>query len=123
VKGFVFPHVHGASVNFMFATTNKVVSIHHNGDNLTPTLNWEITSIPFPSTPIFLPGTTTALVGSSNGNLYRIDGVNTASPSVIPLLLGDGTSAVGLPAFDLVNRVIYVGTDAGAIYAIEYPFP
>ena len=53
----------------------------------------------------------------------RVDGVNTGSPSVTPLLLGGGGSAVGVPAFDVVNRVIYVGTDAGVIYAIEYPFP
>ena len=36
--------------------------------------------------------------------------------------LGDGMSAVGAPSYDFVNRLIYVGTDAGIIYAVE-PLP
>jgi hypothetical protein len=122
VRGFVFPHTHGGVRYYMFATDGRVTSIRHNGDGVSPTLHWQL---PFtsPSTPIALPGTTTALVGSGDGNLYLINGINTSTPTTVPLQLGDGSASVGTPTFDVVNRVIYVGTEDGVIRAITYPFP
>jgi hypothetical protein len=124
VKGFVFPHTHGGIRYYMFATNTKVTSIRHNGDGSNPTLHWQL---PFPggapSTPIALPGTTNALVGSGDGNLYLITGINTSTPGIVPLQLGDGSASVGVPTFDVVNRVIYVGTEDGVIRAIAYPVP
>jgi hypothetical protein len=36
----------------------------------------------------------------------------------------DGTPAsVGAPSLDLLNSVIYVGTDGGIIYAVDFPLP
>ena len=122
VKGFVFPHTHAGVRYYMFSTDIKVTSIRHNGDGVNPSLHWQL-PIPAPSTPIFLPGTTSALVGSSDGNLYRINGVNTSTPTTVLLQIGDGSAAVGTPTFDVVNHVIYVGTDEGVIRAIAYPFP
>ena len=37
--------------------------------------------------------------------------------------LGGGAEAVGAPTFDLLELMIYVGTDAGVIYGIHYPLP
>ena len=37
--------------------------------------------------------------------------------------LGDGTQSVGAPSLDLLNSVIYVGTDGGIIYAVDFPLP
>jgi hypothetical protein len=122
VKGFVFPHTHGGVRYYMFSTNTKVTSIRHDGDGSNPTLNWQL-PVTSPSTPIALPGTTTALVGSGDGNLYLITGIDTSTPLTVPLQLGDGSASVGVPTFDVVNRVIYVGTEDGVIRAITYPFP
>ncbi len=125
VKGFVFPHFHAGTTNFMFSTTSKVTSIRDNGPATTPALNWFIpaATIPSPSVPIHLPGTTSALVGSGNGRLYRLNGVDTGTPTTSFVVLGDGLSGVGAPSFDVVNDLVYVGTEEGVIYAVEYPFP
>ena len=37
--------------------------------------------------------------------------------------LGDGSSAVGVPSVDIVNSMIYVGTDEGVIYGVTFPLP
>lgn len=123
VKGFVFPHFHAGTTNFMFSTTSKVTSIRDNGVGTTPTMNWEITGIPIPSVPIHLPGTTSALVGGGNGRIYRVNGVDTASPTTVFVVLGDGLSGIGASSFDVVNGLVYVGSEEGVIYAVEYPFP
>jgi hypothetical protein len=39
------------------------------------------------------------------------------------VVLGDGGSAVGMPAFDVLSYLFYVGTDAGVVYAVSYPIP
>ncbi len=122
VKGFVFPHTHAGIRYFMFSTSSRVTSIRHNGDGVDPTLHWQLPFVS-PSTPIALPGTTSALVGSGDGRLYLITGIDTSTPLTVPLQLGDGSASVGVPTFDVVNRVIYVGTEDGVIRAIAYPFP
>ncbi len=122
VKGFVFPHTHGGVRYYMFSTNIRVTSIRHNSDGVDPTLHWQL-PIASPSTPIALPGTTSALVGSGDGNLYLINGINTSTPTTVPLQLGDGSASVGTPTFDVINRIIYVGTEDGVIRAIAYPFP
>jgi hypothetical protein len=125
VKGFVFPHYHSGTTNFLFSTDGKVTSIKDNGPATTPTLNWffPAATIPSPSTPIHLPGTTSALVGSGNGRLYRLIGVDTGTPTTSFVVLGDGLSGIGAPAFDVVNGLVYAGSEEGVIYAVEYPFP
>jgi hypothetical protein len=37
--------------------------------------------------------------------------------------LGDGLSAIGPASFDIVNGLVYVGSDESVIYAVQYPFP
>jgi hypothetical protein len=126
VKAYVFPQIHAVpttTVNFLFSTTNKVTSIRHNGAGNAPTKNWELSAIPFPSTPLFLPGTTSALVGGADGKLHQIDGVDGGGPSTRGVVLGDGLSQVGTPSFDVTTRLIFVGTDEGVIYAVQYPIP
>jgi hypothetical protein len=54
--------------------------------------------------------------------LYQIDAGNPAS--ITSVTLGDGTpTSVGAPSLDLLNAVIYVGTDQGIIYAVDFPLP
>jgi hypothetical protein len=126
VKGFVFPHLHGGTQYFMFSTVSKVTSIRHNGDGNAPTLNWQIGSpdVTSPSIPLFLNGTTDAIVGGGGGKLLRIQGVDTTTPSVTAfIILGDGSATVGPSSFDIPNGMAYMGTEDGTIYGVLYPFP
>jgi hypothetical protein len=123
VKGFVFPHSHGGTQYFMFSTLSMVRSIRHNGVGTNPTVNWQFTTIPSPSNPLYLPNTLDAIVGGGNGRLYRINRVDTTNPTLFSVQLGDGLAAIGPASFDIVNGVVYVGSDESVIYAVEYPFP
>ena len=40
-----------------------------------------------------------------------------------PAQLGDGGAAVGAPTLNLLDSMIYVGTDEGVIYGVLYPIP
>ncbi len=51
---------------------------------------------------------------------FQVPGFTESSGGVEPR---DGTASVGTPTFDVINRVIYVGTEDGVIRAIAYPFP
>ena len=120
VKGFVFADPF--STNLYFATTNKVWGLTDGvGSNWLP-----VTSIPDPSVALYKAYSTHIYVGSSNGKLYQIDFAGASpgtSPALTSLPLGDGLAAVGAPAIDYPNNMIYVGTDAGIIYAVQLPLP
>jgi hypothetical protein len=62
-------------------------------------------------------------VGGGNGRIYRVNGVNTPTPTTVFVVLGDGLSGIGAPSFDVVNGLAYVGSEEGVIYAVAYPFP
>ena len=54
--------------------------------------------------------------------MVPVDAGNPAS--ITSVTLGDGTpTSVGAPSLDLLNAVIYVGTDQGIIYAVDFPLP
>ena len=53
---------------------------------------------------------------------HQLD-VSTTPPSSTFEVLGAGTAAVGAPSFDVANRMVYVGTTLGAIYALAFPLP
>jgi outer membrane protein assembly factor BamB len=117
VKGFVFPRFGGSDL--FLATNRKVWSIADNG--FSATVNWQVTDadIPSPSTPLHVPGTTRVLVGSSDGYLYQLDVL--APLPATRVKLGDGASAVGVPAVDILKSMIYVGTEAGIVYGVVFP--
>jgi outer membrane protein assembly factor BamB len=114
VKGFLFPHL---STSNLFMTTNDTVwSIRDTLPDATE--NWQV-PIPSPSIPLYGSGDVFMWVGSGNGSLYQIDATDPFSP--LSVELGDGTAAVGSPSLDVMNSMIYVGTAAGIVYAIEVP--
>ena len=117
IKGFLFPQF--GTTNLIFSTTNKVWSLRDDGAGYTVNSNWPIDFVPNPSTPLYIPGTSTILVGSSDGHLYQLDTINPAS--FVKEKLGDGSGRVGTPAVDVRNLVIYVGTEQGIFYATTYP--
>jgi outer membrane protein assembly factor BamB len=115
IKGFVFPYLAGG--NLFLSTGTKIWSVSLAGAVNT---GWPVSSIPSPSTPIVVPGAADVLVGGGDGQLYQLDMVSPTPPTGI--VLGEGTAAVGVPALDLLNSMIYVGTDEGVIYGVQ-PLP
>ncbi len=65
---------------------------------------------------------TWVVVGGSDGQLHQLDVTDPATMS-FSVTLGDGLAAVGMPTMDLMNWMIYVGTDQGVIYGVEFPLP
>jgi PQQ-like domain/PQQ enzyme repeat len=119
IKGYVFPQF-GTS-NVLLSTNTKLWSIADNGGSSTINSGWPVTTIPSPSTPLFVPGTTKILVGSTLGRLFQIDAFAPATVEVVTL--GDGTAAVGAPTMDILNSMLYVGTSQGVIYGVFFPLP
>ena len=116
VKGFLFPQ-HGTT-KFLLSTTSKVWSLSDDGSSASVTPNWPVT-IAGPSSPLPVPFSTNVLVGSANGLLYQLD---VDDPAIFETeSLGDGAGGVGMPTIDIFNGVIYVGTEEGVIYAVDYP--
>ena len=69
---------------------------------------------PGPAATLFAWGSSYVIVGASDAKLYQIDAGNPAS--ITSVTLGDGTpTSVGAPSLDLLNSVIYVGTDQGVV--------
>jgi len=118
IKGFPFPR----GTNQLFLSTNtKVWSVLDNVSSGSVSPGWPVTTIPSPSIPLHVPGTLHLLVGAGDGKLYQMN-VVTPLP-VKSVVLGDGSAAVGAPTMDLVKMLIYVGTDAGVVYAVTFPIP
>jgi outer membrane protein assembly factor BamB len=118
IKGFLFPKF---GTNVLFASTkDRVWAIEDKGASGNVISGWPA-AIPSASIPLHPPGSNHVLAGSGDGSLYQIDLALPGSPSSV--VLGPGNAAVGAPTLDLVNSMIYVGTEAGIIYAVSYPLP
>jgi outer membrane protein assembly factor BamB len=119
IKGFLFPQF--GTTNLFAATSNNVWSI--SDDGLSASLNWQVggADIPSPSTPLSIPGTTKVIVGSGDGHLYQLDTLAPVPPTRVRL--GIGASGVGAPTMDILNLMIYVGTEEGVVYGVSFPIP
>jgi outer membrane protein assembly factor BamB len=117
IKSFVFPHF--GTPNLFVATNSRVWSVGSASHAVNP--NWPVTTVPSPSTPTVIPGGNVVLVGSSDGMLYQLNTINPATASSVAL--GDGSAAVGIPTVDILNSMVYVGTDEGVIYGVFIPIP
>lgn len=58
-------------------------------------------------------------MGPSDGHLYQLDGAS--GGGLTSVVLGDGGSGVGAPTFDVLNDMIYVGTEDGVFYGVSVP--
>jgi hypothetical protein len=127
VKGYVFPDPFSARL--YFATSTKVWGIVDDGPSAS--LAWPaITTIANPSIALLGPGQPRLYVGGQEGpthKLFQIDftaaGPLGPPPTIQSVVLGSGASVVGSPAYDSAHNLVYVGTDAGIIYAVQVPLP
>ena len=117
VKSYVWPEP--GSGKLYLSTTTTVWSLQDNG--VSAQENWRITSIASPSAPLLLRWLNHLYVGSSDGNLYEIPLGGAGAPTPVAIPLGDSMASVGSASFDVQSLLIYVGTEAGAIYAVSVP--
>jgi hypothetical protein len=116
VKLFVVPDV--LSADLYFSTTSKVWAISDGGSSAIP--KWQ-RSIPGPSQPVFFAGTGRVYVGGGDGRLYVL-AASDGQDLVAPVALGEpGLAAVGAPTVDQAGGFVYVGTEAGVVYAVAIP--
>jgi len=113
VKGYIWPD--GAGSVYL-STTNRVWSLNATNG----AVQWSATHILGPSIPL-LAGAN-LVVGSTDGYLHQIAKASGAATAT-PFLLGDGTSVIGSPALDVVNNLMYAGSESGAVYAVTAPLP
>ena len=120
VKGFPFPD--RFSNDLYFSTTTTVFGITDNGASVAPKWNTGA-AIPNPSIPLFgrLGVNAFVWVGGSDGFLYQIDAAT--GGTIKSVKLGDGLAVAGAPSLDIANSVVYVGTEAGVVYAVQVPLP
>ncbi|NLI48481.1 MAG: PQQ-binding-like beta-propeller repeat protein [Acidobacteria bacterium] len=122
VKAYLFPTYTATPHRLFFSTSNNVYCITDDG-GANYTVRWAVTDIPSPSTPLFLFGTSYIYVGASDGRLYQIN-ITTGAHASVELAPGASpVPVVGSPAYDYVNRMVYVGTDTGVMYAVSVPLP
>jgi outer membrane protein assembly factor BamB len=129
IKSFVLADRLGTAENLYYATTSTTVpalcSVRDNAG--TPSVNWAIplAMIPGPSAPILarIGLDTFVYVGGSDGRLYQVNVADPFASGGIKSVLVRPGAIVGAPAYDGTQAMIYVGTDAGAVYAVQAPLP
>jgi outer membrane protein assembly factor BamB len=132
VKGFLFPN--RATGELFFATDTMVHSISDDGSgNLTLNWSWDAGGTLDPSLVLHWPNTDFLYVGSKDGTLWQIDFSLAPVLSATSQILGDGVGHIGAPSLDiglvppdvsaLGNALLLVGSESGALYAVEVPLP
>jgi uncharacterized repeat protein (TIGR01451 family) len=122
-KGYVVTNF--LNTNVYFSTATRVWSLRDDGASFF--LNWGASGVPLPggipgnspSTPVYAPGAPHVWVGGSDNRLHRLNvGDGSGFDSFV---LGDAAvpTAVGSPTLDLSGGFVYVGTEAGRVYAIQ----
>jgi hypothetical protein len=122
IKSFVLADRQGTGKDLYYATTNGLCAVTDQG--VSPLSKWAISTatIPGPSTPLLvrIGGVAYIYVGSTNGRLYQVEADN---PAAIKFVLVRAGATIGAPAFDGRDSMIYVGSSAGAFYAVQAPLP
>jgi outer membrane protein assembly factor BamB len=132
VKGFLFPN--RATGELFFATDTMVHSISDDGSgNLTPNWSFDAGGSLEPSIVLHWPNTDLLFVGSKDGTLWQVDFSLAPSLTATSQTLGDGVGHIGAPSMDIGlvppdvsapgNGLLLVGSESGALYAVEVPLP
>ncbi len=120
VKSFVFADRLGTARDLYYSTSSHVCAATDAGT--TVSLKWQNTSITTPSAPLLarVGGTAYVYVGGGDGRLYQIEADTPANVKSVLIRTG---ATVGAAAFDVRDNMLYVGTDAGVLYAVQAPIP
>jgi len=117
VKAYVFPEwTTGTPRRLFLSTSNNVWMLTDQGATCSAASPVAVAEA---STPLYRLGSNYLYVGSTLGRLNQINVSTWATSSVT---LGDGSAKVGSPSFDVVNGLLYVGTDDGKVYAVAIPW-
>jgi outer membrane protein assembly factor BamB len=122
VKGYVWPEG-----GLLFFSTNDLVH-GIDGSGSTPTAFWTggvassgAVAVANPSPPIVWEGR--VYVGGGDGSVYSIDAASSpGTPTSVPL--GDPVvpKVLGSPTLDTTIDLMLIGSDQGAVYAVQLPF-
>lgn len=126
VKGFIFPDFLATPKRLYCSTNGKVWAFTWDGTTMASVWTGGTggVAIASPSIPTF--DGTSILVGSNDGRLHQITNLTATAPTHTSMPLGAGTAGtvVGSPTLDYaVPNLLYVGTDSGLVYAVQYPIP
>jgi hypothetical protein len=116
IKQFILADLFGTDL--YFSTTNTVWAITDGGSAWAP--KWQRADIPSPSQPVFYAGTGRVYVGGGDGKLYVLDATD-GSDVVPPIALGDPGLSAGAPTVDQAGGFVYLGSDAGVVFAVAIP--
>jgi hypothetical protein len=119
IKSYVLADRLGTAEDLYYATSAHLCAARDQG--ATVVAKRSLSTIPGPTAPVLvrIGAVAYVYVGSSDGRLYQVEADTAAITSV---LLRTGAT-IGAPAFDFRDNMIYVGSDAGAIYAVQVPLP
>jgi hypothetical protein len=115
VKLFMVADMSGQDL--YFSTDDTVWAITDGGSAASEKWRRSITG---PSQPVFIGSTGRVYVGGGDGKLHILSSSD-GTDAVAAVTLGDGLSAVGAPTVDQAGGFVYVGTDAGVVYAVAIP--
>jgi hypothetical protein len=125
IRSFVLADRLGSMQDLYYSAGNNVCALTDLG--ATATSKWSVVgTIPNPTAPVLarLGGVPYIFVGASNGRLYQINADDPFSVGGIKFVqLRTGAITIGAPSFDVFDEMIYVGSDAGVIFAVQVPLP
>jgi glucose/arabinose dehydrogenase/outer membrane protein assembly factor BamB len=121
IKAFLFPDRANA---LYFAGTSAVFGLADDGEAASPLFPPIAANSPSPV--LFRPATATAparlYFGGGDQKLHEVD-LSQSPPVEKTIVLGTVPAVIGAPTFDTARGLVYVGSDAGVVYAIETPLP
>lgn len=119
IKSFVLADRLGTGKDLYYATSSALCALTDSGGSVS--LKWQISTIPGPSVPLLarIGGVAYVYVGATDGRLYQIEAENPANIKWVQLRAAVDT--IGAAAFDGRDDMLYVGSAAGAIYAVQAP--
>jgi outer membrane protein assembly factor BamB len=125
VKGFLFPDRSPGGTALYFATTSRIHGI--SDDDGSASALFAPLAFPAPSIVLFRPAEGALpprlYFGAGNQRLYELDLSVTPVPGQKFVVIGGVPSAIGAPSYDSDLGLVYVGSDAGVVYAVAVPLP
>jgi outer membrane protein assembly factor BamB len=115
VKGFGFPDNAG---NDVFFSTDTTVWCGTEADSSLEE-KWSVTTVPNPSTPVFVSSRGEVWVGGGDGRLYRL---NASTGAVLDsFVLAGPSTQIGSPSIHDGDGFVYVGAVDGRVFAVPLP--